>query len=116
MNKAEKNALMVKAILAARAFIERIGMNILDMDYPTTHGVIPLVAMDDGVLVYVNVAVNEVIPVTHIRRYRARMRDYMDEQHLVNTVRYDSISIKVIAADRALLRHHRNIGDAEGEV
>jgi Holliday junction resolvase-like predicted endonuclease len=104
-----KDSMKTRGLDAAGAYITRIGMEIMDRDYSTAQGSIAFVAMDEGILVHIAVFINtDGEPAERtVKKYRARMRDYMTSHHLVREVRYDTINIKVLAPDRALLRHYR---------
>lgn len=118
MEQEQKLTIKEKAANAAVGYLERLGWIVLDTDYKTKAGTIPIVAMDTDGLVYVAVeARKNAVPTKDVTsstldRYRARMREYIKDSQAENQdtkIRYDRITILVIAPDRALLRHHRNI-------
>jgi putative endonuclease len=100
---------------AAEAYLERAGLSVVEREYPTTHGKVGLIALENnGVLVFANVTTTRnsdksmrlaTPPMT--RRYRRMVTSYLVEHELDMPVRFDLITILVIAEDRALLRHHR---------
>jgi Holliday junction resolvase-like predicted endonuclease len=104
---------------AAVAYLERCGMAILDRDYKTKNGVIPIIAMEknDIVRVDVNVGTAEgssefVALASTVKRHHKQMDEYMistlpESQMLGVRARFDAIGIRVLAEDKALLRHHR---------
>jgi putative endonuclease len=107
-----------KAVDAAVAFLERSNMPVLAKEYETKKGTIPLIAIDGKTLVHVTVKVSDSsdfkfkpIPESTIDR---DMKQIIEYQTVVGSeemdVRIDSIELLVISDDRALLRHHRDIG------
>lgn len=102
---------------AAASYLERCGMTIVDRNWRTKSGEVDLIALDGECLVLVEVKTRKTVakgtPDAAVtpgkqRRYRRLAEAYLQHAGLSETrVRFDVISILVIAEDRALLRHHR---------
>lgn len=102
---------------AAAAYLERSGMSIVDRNWRTRSGEIDIIALDDRTLVLCEVKTRktvakgtpeEAITAAKQRRYKRLAAEYLQHAGLLDVdVRFDVISILVIADDRALLRHHR---------
>jgi putative endonuclease len=103
---------------AASAYLERIGMTVVARNWRCAAGEIDIVALDGEELVFVEVKTRrsertgtpeEAVTPAKQRRV-ARVADaYLREEHAAGgqAIRFDAIAIRVLAPDRALLRHHR---------
>ena len=102
---------------AAAAYLERIGLTIVERNWRCTSGEADIVALDGPTLVIVEVKTRksaaagspeEAVSATKQRRLVRVARHYLSHAGLENAdVRFDVIAIRPIAEDRALLRHHR---------
>lgn len=106
--------------MAAAAYIERLEMKILEMDYKTAYGTIPIIAIQGDDLVRVRVKTQAIDgphyrapTLSTIRRYNQQIDEYITVIGVPKLAglnrRFDDISIRIIAEDRALLRHYRGI-------
>lgn len=104
---------------AAAAFLERVGMTIVDRNWRCSGGEIDIVALDGEELVFVEVKTRrseragtgeEAVSPAKQRRITRLAAAYMKDAGIsdVKQVRFDVVAIRVIAEDRALLRHHRS--------
>jgi putative endonuclease len=102
---------------AAAAYLARVGMTVVERIWRTKAGEVDIVALEGDDLVLVEVKTRrtakagtpeEAVTPAKQRRYRRIAESYIAHAGLDSvTVRFDVISILVIAEDRALLRHHR---------
>jgi putative endonuclease len=103
---------------AAAAFLERVGMQIEVRNWRSSAGEIDIVARDGDELVFVEVktrrseragtAAEAVSPAKQGRIVRlARAYIATEGEQPQGGVRFDVVAIRVIADDRALLRHYR---------
>lgn len=103
---------------AAAVFFERIGMTVLDRNWRTSAGEIDIVARDGAALVFAEVktrrseragTAEEAVSPAKQRRITRLAASYMTgmEGPPPSEVRFDVVAIRVIAEDRALLRHYR---------
>lgn len=102
---------------AAIAYLERSGMTIVERNWRTGRGEIDVIAIDGEELVMCEVKTrrstakgtpDDAVTSTKQRRYARLAAEYLQHAGLgEQAVRYDVVSILVIAPDRALLRHHR---------
>ena len=102
---------------AAAAYLERVGMTVVERNWTSSAGEVDIVALDDREIVLCEVKTRrstskgtpeESVTPAKQRRYRKLAAAYL--QHAGTTesrIRFDVISILVITEDRALLRHHR---------
>jgi putative endonuclease len=107
---------------AASAYLERIGMILEARNWRCPAGEIDIVAKDGDELVFVEVKTrrsertgtpDEAVTPAKQRRV-ARLADaYLRAEGCSSdqAVRFDAVAIRVLAADRALLRHHRGAFD-----
>lgn len=110
---------------AATAFLERSGMTIVERNWRCKSGEVDIIALDGEVLVMCEVKTrrssakgtpDEAVTLAKQRRYARLAAAYLQHAGLSEQqVRFDVISILVIAEDRALLRHHRAAFVPEGE-
>lgn len=109
---------------AAVAYLERAQMTVVERNWRCPSGEIDIVALDDETLVLVEVKTrrstakgtpDEAVTPAKQRRYARLAAAYVQASGAEPVaVRFDVISILVIAADRALLRHHRAAFVIEG--
>ena len=102
---------------AAAAYLERIGMSVIDRNWRDGRGELDIVALEGASLVICEVKTRrgtahgtpeEAVSVAKQRRLTRLAKSYVAANGLDPCgVRFDVISIVVIAPDRALLRHHR---------
>lgn len=102
---------------AAAAYLERIGYEILERNWRDRSGEIDIIALDGCAVVLCEVKTRtstakgvpeESITPTKMRRYARLARAYTTQAGLCDSdVRFDVITLLVLAPDRALLRHHR---------
>ena len=99
------------------AFLERCGMTVVERNWRCPGGEVDIVALDDETLVLCEVKTRrttakgtpeESVTPAKRRRYARLAAAYLQHAGLDSVnVRFDVISLLVIADDRALLRHHR---------
>jgi putative endonuclease len=102
---------------AAAAYLERMGMEILERNWRTGRGEIDIIALDGEELVICEVKTRrststgtpeEAVSASKQRRLARLAQSYISSAGLTDcTVRFDVVSVEVISDDRALLRHHR---------
>lgn len=102
---------------AAAAYLERIGMTIVDRNWRCPSGEVDVVFLDGQTLVLCEVKTRstdakgtpeEAVTPQKQKRIAKLARTYLAEAGAEPAeVRFDVISIRVLAEDRALLRHHR---------
>lgn len=102
---------------AAAAFLERSGMTLVERNWRCPSGEIDIVALEGETLVLCEVKTRrstskgtpeEAVTPAKRRRYAKLAGAYVQHAGIDSvTVRFDVISLIVIAEDRALLRHHR---------
>lgn len=102
---------------AAAAYLERAQMTIVERNWRCSAGEVDIVALDGETLVFCEVKTrrtkakgtpDEAVTPAKRRRYARIAASYTQSAGLSDvSVRFDVISILVIAEDRALLRHHR---------
>ncbi|MBR2521892.1 MAG: YraN family protein [Coriobacteriales bacterium] len=103
---------------AARYYLERRGCEILEQNWQCPFGEADLIAMDDGVLVFVEVKTRscdahglpeEAVDAKKRRRYEMIALAYLKESDFDSLqVRFDVISITMMGLRKAFLRHHIN--------
>lgn len=109
---------------AAAAYLERAGLTIVERNWTCAAGEVDIVAIDGETVVLCEVKTrrtaakgspDEAVTPAKQRRYARLASAYLQQAGLSETpVRFDVISILVIASDRALLRHHRSAFTVEG--
>jgi putative endonuclease len=102
---------------AAAAYLERIGVNVVERNWRSAHGEVDIVALDGETVVLCEVKTRrtrakgdpeESITAAKRRRYARLAEAYLQESGLTEVaLRFDVIALLVVAEDRALLRHHR---------
>jgi len=102
---------------AAAAYLERIGYTIVERNWQTRAGEIDIVALDADTVVMCEVKTRrtvskgtpeEAVTPTKQRRIARLAKAYLQYAGLDEVaVRFDVITLLVLAEDRALLRHHR---------
>jgi putative endonuclease len=103
---------------AAAAYLERIGMTIEARNWRCQSGEVDIIARDETEIVFVEVktrrseragTAEEAVSATKQRRVSRLAQAYMREtgEPATAAVRFDVVAIKVLSADRALLRHYR---------
>lgn len=103
---------------AAAAYLERIGMTIVERNWRTPRGELDIVAVDGDELVLCEVKTRrsaakgtpeEAVSSAKQRRIARLAREYLAYAGLDPCrVRFDVVTIRVLSEDRALLRHHRS--------
>lgn len=102
---------------AAAAYLTNVGMTVVERNWRAKSGEVDIVALDGEQIVLVEVKTRRTVSAgtpedavtpTKQRRYRRLAQAYLAHAGTPEaSVRFDVISILVIAEDRALLRHHR---------
>lgn len=103
---------------AAAAYLDRCGMDVVERNWRTRSGELDIIAWEGGTLVLVEVKTRASVArgtpeesVTPAKQKRlARLaREYIAGLGACpERVRFDVVTLLVLGADRALLRHHRN--------
>lgn len=111
---------------AAAAYLERAGMTLVERNWRCSFGEVDIVALDDATLVMCEVKTrrsaakgtpDEAVTPAKRRKYARLAEAYLQSCGCGDIgVRFDVISILVIAPDRALLRHHRAAFAIEGDA
>jgi len=102
---------------AAAAYLERAGMTVVERNWRCPAGEIDIVALDGDTLVLCEVKTRrttkkgtpeDAVTPAKQRRYARLAEAYLQHAGVGETpVRFDVVSLLVIAEDRALLRHYR---------
>jgi putative endonuclease len=103
---------------AAATFLTRIGMTVVERNWRCGAGEVDIIARDGAALVFVEVKTRrsdragtgeEAVSPTKQRRIARLAATYLRSANdgVCDEVRFDVVAIRVIAEDRALLRHHR---------
>jgi len=102
---------------AAAAYLERIGFTIVERNWRSKSGEIDIVALDGESLVLCEVKTRRTIakgsPEEAVTPAKQKRIVRLAKQYVQHAgiepvaVRFDVVSILVLAEDRALLRHHR---------
>ena len=109
--------LQEKAIEAAKRFLYHRGWEILETDYRSDDEGIDIVGMDGDCLVFVDVQAvrgSKDFPKEHYdkktrERFEKLAIKFASTHDIVDkAMRFDVVSLLVIANDRALIRHHVN--------
>lgn len=114
-----ERGLRARGLDAAIAFLERTGMMVVTRDYECPAGRLDIVAWQGVNLIFVEVKTrrtsSKTMDADHVsaskaKRLRAILRHWLVENEVCpREVRFDVITLLVIAEDRALLRHHANV-------
>ena len=114
---AERKRLWERGEDAAIAFLERAGLTIVERNWRCQAGEIDIVALDGDVLVLCEVKTRrtaakgtpeEAVTPAKQRRYAKLAAAYVQAADIEPVaVRFDVITLLVIAENRALLRHYR---------
>ena len=102
---------------AAAAFLERAGMTVIERNWRCSAGEIDIIALDGETIVLVEVKTRrtvskgtpeEAVTPAKCRRYAKLAATYVQSAGVSDVpVRFDVVTLLVVAEDRALLRHHR---------
>lgn len=103
---------------AAAAYLERVGMSIEARNWRCSAGEIDIIAREEGELVFVEVktrrseragTAEEAVSAAKQKRLVRLAEAYIRsiDAPIGFAARFDVVAIRVIAPDRALLRHHR---------
>lgn len=101
---------------AAAAYLERAGLTIVERNWRTRAGEVDIVALDGEDIVLVEVKTRrttragqpeDAVTPAKQRKYRRLAQEYLQHAGTETAIRFDVVSILVLDADRALLRHHR---------
>lgn len=102
---------------AAVSYLERCGWTVVERNWRVPAGEIDVIALDGDTVVLVEVKTrktvakgtpDDAVTPAKQRKYRKLAQAYSQHAGLTDTqIRFDVVSILVIAEDRALLRHHR---------
>lgn len=102
---------------AAAAYLERVGMQVVDRNWRDGRGELDIVALDGEDLVICEVKTRatesrgtpeDAVSPAKQKRLARLARAYIAAAGLADCpVRFDVITIRLLAEDRALLRHHR---------
>jgi len=114
----DRNEVAQRGEDAAAAFLQRVGMQIEARNWRCPAGEVDIVARDGDELVFVEVktrrsekagSAEEAVSPTKQRRIVRLAGTYVSAlgAQPAGGVRFDVVAIRVIAPDRALLRHHR---------
>lgn len=111
-------ALQKKGCVAAERFLARRGYDILERGWSCFAGTADLIALDDDVLVFVNVVTasgnegsfpSEEASEEHREQWEKIALAFLGEYDLCDrAVRFDVVAIVTLGTDRALIRHHVN--------
>lgn len=109
---------------AAARFLERQGFEILEQNWKCKHGEADLIVCDENTLIFVEVKTRsncdkglpeDAITKNKRVRYEKIAVSYLKASDFTDiAVRFDVVTILVVSADRAFLRHHINafsVGD-----
>ena len=117
MMTADRKRLGERGEDAAVAFLERSGLTIVERNWRCSAGEIDIVALDGTELVLCEVKTRrtatkgtpeEAVTPAKQRRYAKLAAAYLQASSLEDVgVRFDVVTLLVIAEDRALLRHYR---------
>lgn len=117
-----KNDIGARGEDAAAAYLERIGMTLVERNWRCKAGEIDIVALDHEDLVLIEVKTRrtdrkgspeEAVSPAKQKRLVRLARAYAAHAGLdAPTIRFDVIAISPIAEDRALLRHHKGAFEA----
>ena len=108
----------MRANEAAEKFLYRRGYDILETQWTCEAGTVDVVAREDDALVFVDVRFTDLsdsdFPGTAMTEDERRAREavamaYLSESDFIDMrIRFDTLDVKAVAPDRAILRHHIN--------
>ena len=109
-------AIETKALRGIRTFLERKGFEILEEGWAHGADAVDFIALDEGDLVFISCQVSrnigEGFPEENLDRAaleRLAIAYLSERQDAADcTIRFDIVSMMIVADDRAILRHHRN--------
>jgi len=113
----DKKSLKLRGEDAAAAYLERVGICVVERNWRCSAGTIDIIAWDADTLVVVDVktsrssgkGVSQVVSAAKSRQIKRLAQAYLQYADLEETGwRYDRVDLLVISDDRALLRHHRD--------
>lgn len=120
----DRNDLARRGEDAAAAFLERIGMTVVERNWRCPAGEADIIAVDGPDLVIVEVKTRrsaragtpeEAVTPTKQRRIARIARAYLAASGLSpQRIRFDVVTLRVLSPDRALLRHLRDAFSVEG--
>lgn len=103
---------------AATVYLERCGMAIIERNWRTKAGELDIVAREGSTLVLIEVKTRatiargtpeEAVTPAKQRRLARLARQYIAGMDVFpERIRFDVVTLLVLGADKALLRHHRN--------
>lgn len=115
---AEKRSMKDRGEDAAAAYLERVGIAVVERRWSCEVGKIDVIAWNGDTLVVVDVVTRKASPKSElwtstpakVRRVKRLVKAYVQYADLNESTpwRYDRIDLLVISDDRALLRHHRD--------
>lgn len=113
----DKTEIGTRGEAAAAAYLERIGMQVVDRNWRSGRGELDIVALDGEELVICEVKTRasesrgtpeDAVSPAKQKQIVRLARAYVAAAGLTDAaVRFDVITIRLLAEDRALLRHHR---------
>jgi putative endonuclease len=114
---AKKGSLKQRGEDAASAYLERVGICVVERDWRHGSDGVHMIAWDADQLVFVDVKTSrasrhggsQAVSAGTVRRIKRLARAYLKSADLANASwRYDRVDLLLIGEDRALLRHHRD--------
>lgn len=113
----DRKALGQRGEDAAAAYLERAGMTVVERNWRCKSGEMDIIALDGAEVVLCEVKTrrhtskgtpDEAVTPAKQKRYARLAAAYIQASGVPEmAIRFDVVSILVIAQDRALLRHHR---------
>jgi putative endonuclease len=114
-----QRGLKERGVDATIAFLERTAVTVVARDYECPAGRMDIIAWQGEDLIFVEVRTTRTssktmdvdqVSASKVKRLRAILRHWLAENEVSpREVRFDVITLLVIAEDRALLRHHANV-------
>ncbi len=122
--KSHNKILGEKGEKAACQYLKRRGFDVIETNWTCGFGEVDIVAIDEDTLVFVEVKTRsgiehglpeDAITYTKRKKYEKIAMAYLEKSDYNDLpIRFDAISITLMAEDRAFLRHHKNafgVGD-----
>lgn len=113
----ERTEIGTRGEAAAAAYLERVGMQVVDRNWRNSRGELDIVALDGEDLVICEVktrasesrgTAEDAVSPAKQKQLGRLARAYLAAAGLADaSVRFDVITIRLLSEDRALLRHHR---------